>query len=115
MPFTVDIEAMTADPVRNPDKKVLVAMDLAKPPVKQIPHLEFPRVVYMHPKERYRKIEHRNALHELVDIEMVPAEHIARVVADKRELEQALKDGWQKEPFVFQADPDPNAGLYESK
>lgn len=82
-------------------------------PVIQIPHMEFPRVVYLHPKEPWRKIEHRNKLHEIVDVETVPAEHLTRSVADAKELAAAIKDGWLKDPYVTPPMPDPNANLYK--
>ena len=111
MPFTVDVEAMTD----RPGKPAIVSMDPAKPPVKQIPHMEYPRVVYLHPKEPYKIIIHRNTQHEIVEEERIPSEHLTRVVNDAKELAQALKDGWVKEPYISQPPPDPNAHLYDSK
>lgn len=108
MPFAVDDEAMTD----RPGKAAIVSMDPAKPPVKQIPHAEYPRVVYRHPKEPFKVIVHRNTQHEIVEEERVPSEHLSKVVNDAKELAVALKDGWVKEPYIPQAPPDPNANLY---
>lgn len=114
MPFAIDEEKMQTDIARmKPGSKPLVAMDPAKPPIKTIPHMEFPMVVYKHPKEPFKKIEHRNAHHEIVEVETLPAEHLTRIVNDKRELEAATKEGWVRKPFIAPANPDPNAGLYE--
>lgn len=103
---TVDEERMrsTDDP--------LLQMDSATPPTKAIPYMEYPRVVYKHPRQPYKKVEHFNVHHELVRVETLPAEHQTKVVSDKKELDAALKDGWVKEPFVPQPPPDPNADLY---
>ena len=108
MPFTVDVEAMTD----KPGKPSIVSMDPAKPPVKQIPHMAFPKVVYMHPKEPFRVVIHRNTQHEIVHEEHIPSENLTRAVSDEKELAKALKEGWVKEPYVTPAEPDPNAHLY---
>ena len=112
MPFTVDEVQL------NDKKRYDVSAAPNSPsglPMKQIPHLEFPRVVYRHPTEPYKIIIHRNAQHEIVQEERVPAEHLTRSIADAKELAQALKDGWVKEPYVIPAMPDPNANLYDPK
>lgn len=111
MPFAVDEEKIS----QKPGHQTLTALDPAKPPVKEIPHLEFPRVIYKHPKEPFRTIVHRNAQHEVVDQERVPSENLARVVKDAAELEAALKEGWVKEPYVPKAAPNPDEALYESR
>lgn len=77
--------------------------------------MEFPRVVYKWPKEPFRKVIHRNAQHEIVEEEIIPADHLTRVVADKKELESAQKEGWVIKPYIAPPLPDPNAHLYESK
>lgn len=83
--------------------------------LKQIPHQEFPRVVYKHPTEPFRKIEHRNTHHEVVDVEVVPSEHLTKTVNDEKELKRAIADGWQLKPYIAPPVPDPNAHLYEAK
>ena len=115
MPYTVDEEKMNPAPPRpgEPAKKLL-SLDPAHPPVKPIPHMEFPRVVYTWPKEPFKLIEHRNANHELVQTERVPAEHLTRLVNDEKELKKAMAEGWVKEPYVAPPPPDPNANLYEA-
>lgn len=112
MPYTIDEEKFRKQ----------TSFDVSQPhntatgiPVKQIPYLEFPRVVYKHPKEPFRTIEHRNAQHEIVQTEMVLAEHLTMLVNDQKELDRALKQGWVKEPYIPQAVVDPNAGLYDGK
>jgi hypothetical protein len=112
-PFAIDEDRLTTDPAKiKPGVQPLASLDPAKPPVKSIAHLEFPRCVYKHPNEPFRKIEHRNAHHELVNVETVPSEHLSKVVNDKKELDAALKEGWVKEPYIPEAPPDPNAALY---
>ena len=112
MPFAIDEEAMRKRSTLDVSQRDGTPTGI---PVKQIPHAEFPRVVYKHPKEPFRKIEHRNANHELVNTETVPSEHLTRTVQDETELKRALKDGWVLKPYIPQAPPDPNAHLYSSE
>lgn len=109
MPQTVDHEKM----------KKQMTFDVSAPtgsptgiPVMQIPHMEFPRVVYKHPVEPFRTIVHRNNKFEVVAEEVIPAEHISLVVTDKDALEKAQKDGYELKPYIPQAVPDPDAHLY---
>jgi hypothetical protein len=93
----------------------LVVLDPAKPPLKSIPHAEYPRVVYKHPREPFRAVEHRNTRHEVVDEEIVPNEHLAKAVADEKELRAALAEGWVKEPYIPKPVPDTTAHIYDEK
>lgn len=84
-------------------------------PVKQIPHLEFPRVVYMHPNEPTQEIEHRNDKFELVGTEVVPTEHLTKIVNNETELKAALEEGWVKEPYIPKPVQTKTASLYGPK
>lgn len=84
-------------------------------PVKQIPHLEFPRVLYMHPNEPFQEIEHKNDKHEIVSTEVVPTEHLTKTVNNETELKAALAEGWVKEPYIPKPVPAKTAGLYGPK
>lgn len=84
-------------------------------PVKQIPHLEFPRVIYMHPNEPYQEIEHRNDKFEVVSTDTVPTEHLTKIVNNEAELQTALDEGWVKEPYVPKPVTAKTAGLYGPK
>lgn len=110
MPFAVD-----DDKLQGKEEGKLLTLDPAKPPVKAIPHQEYPRCVYKHPNEKFVTIEHRNTRHEVVEEEIVPAEHITKIVNDKAELDKALADGWVLEAYVPEAPPDRNAGLYDGR
>jgi hypothetical protein len=110
MPFTIDTEALKD----VPGKPAIVSMDPMKPPVKPIPHMDYPRVVYKHPKEPFKVVIHRNALHEVVQEERVPSEHLSRVVASKEEFDRALQEGWVADPYIPKAAPDPNKHLYDA-
>jgi hypothetical protein len=115
MPFKVDEERMkTTLPVMRNGVEVqpLLQMDPLKPPVISIPHMEYPRVVYMHPNEPFRTVEHKNANFEVVGTEIVQTEHLSKKVENEDELKAALKEGWVKEPYIPKAPPDPNANLY---
>ena len=111
MPFTIDEERMrkqaSFDVSAAPNSPTGI-------PIKQIPHQEFPRVIYKHPTQPFRKIEHRNTQHEVVDVETVPAEHLTKVVNDEKELKRAIAEGWVLKSYIPQAAPDPNAELYET-
>lgn len=102
MPFTVDIEKMS----KQPSFDVTAAPNTPTGiPMKQIPILEFPRVVYKWPKQEFRTILHRNNKHEVVHEEVVPTEHLTKVVNDKKELAAALKEGWVEQPYIAKPVP----------
>jgi hypothetical protein len=81
-------------------------------PVKEIPHLEFPRVVYLHPNRPFRELEHRDTNHRLVDTELVPTEHVTKIVNTEAELKAALADGWQTKAYIPSAPEKTDADLY---
>ncbi len=111
MPQTIDIDKMQGNAELGIQR--ILRLNPAEPPVKTIPFLDFPRVVYKHPLTDFRKIEHRNTHHEVVDIETVQTEHLTKTVANDKELEIALADGWVKEPYVPKPLPDPMAKIYD--
>jgi hypothetical protein len=97
-------------------------LDMSKPqgtphglPVKQIAHLEYPRAVYKHPLEPFQRIEHRNAQREVVQVEVVPTEHLVHVCQDETEFDTRLKQGWVTKPYIPKAPEDPATDLYRSK
>jgi hypothetical protein len=99
--------------------RTMEKMDLSKPPglpggipVKVIPHSDYPRIVYKHPNQPFRKVEHRNLQHEVVEVETVPTEHLTLQVENQEAFEKALADGWVKEPYIPKAPPNPVAELY---
>lgn len=129
-PLAIDESKMQNQPSgQSGQPQQILSLDPAKPPTKSIPHYHFPLVVYKHPVEKFVTIVHRNAKHEVVHEEIVPAEHLTQVVSCREhesgglkacencqsELKKALKDGWVEEPFVPEAPPDPRARLYEQK
>lgn len=79
MPYALDQEALD-----SPNMKVL---DINKPPTKQIPHQPFPKMVYLHPKDKTK-------------------EHRGRVVQNQVELEAAQKQGWRIDAHVPEPLPD---------
>lgn len=135
-PFAIDNEKMSPT-----SQTRVLSLDPAKPPTKPIPHMEFPRVVYKHPNEPFLVVEHRNTKHELVEEEIVPAEHLSKLVMCREheiELEQAAKqvparevliiacrkceaalkealaESWVLKPYMPEAVPDKRAALYET-
>jgi hypothetical protein len=113
MPWSVDEEAIR--PPKPGEEPRIFQLDLHHPPMREIPHQEFPRVVYKYPNRPFTTIVHRNAKHEVVDEEQVPTEHLSRAVKDQAELEQALKEGWLLKPYIPPAPPKPEVDLYDLK
>lgn len=69
MPYTIDEEKMAAKGKGNQ------SYDLTKPPVKNIPHLDFPKMMYLWPKDK--------ALHPVSDqVTAVDDEGVKRKVTD---------------------------------
>jgi hypothetical protein len=73
MPYEIDQEA-----VDSPNLKIL---DINKPPVKSVAYQSFPKMVYLHPKDKSK-------------------EHRGKVVQDADELEAALAQGYKLKPHV---------------
>jgi hypothetical protein len=111
MPFAVDEDRMQGKNAESP----MIALDPSKPPTRNIPHAEFPRVLYKHPVELFSTILHRNVRHEVVQEEIVPNEHLTMVVDTQAEMDKALASGWVKNPFIPKPLPDPKAGIYDAK
>jgi hypothetical protein len=73
MPYEIDQEALD-----SPNLKIL---DINKPPVKSVAYQPFPKMVYLHPKDKSK-------------------EHRGKVVQDADELEAALAQGYKLKPHV---------------
>jgi hypothetical protein len=86
MPYALDEEALN-----SPDMSVL---DIGKPPTKQIPTIEFPKMVYLHPKDKLR-------------------EHRTKIVQDRDEQEASAKLGWRTDPHIPQVAPDAELEEFE--
>ncbi len=97
MPFAIDEkrfrEQTTFDVSAAPNSPTGI-------PMKQIPHMDFPRCMYKHPLEPFRTIIHRNAQHEIVDQEVVANEHKVMLVKDEAEMKSAMAEGWKKEAYI---------------
>lgn len=95
-------------------------------PVREIPHFDFPVVVYLHPNTPTRTVVHRNDRHEVVHEEEIPLEHLAKVIccdahknggpkdcaACNQLLKGALAEGWQREPYIAKPAVNESAALY---
>ena len=94
MPFAIDQEKLD-----SPDMKML---DIANPPLKHIQHENYPKMLYLHPKDKSK-------------------DHLTRVVKNEAERDAAMAEGWRLTPHVatsasllvpagFEADvPEPEA------
>lgn len=73
MPRAIDTEAL-----ESPNMKVL---DINNPPTKNIPHQAYPKMVYLHPKDKTK-------------------EHKYKVVHTSEEHETAEKQGYKTKPHI---------------
>ena len=94
MPQAIDEEAL----------KDLKILDVAKPPMKEIPFSHLPTTVYDHKRSRPGKILVRvNQMNgEEIETHVAP-KIVSKIVNDQKELDAALKAGWQKKVPVFDA------------
>jgi hypothetical protein len=109
MPQTIDEEKFEKQETLDMSKPQGTAHGI---PVKQIPHMEYPKCVYRHPVEPYREVLHRNTSHEVVERELVATEHKVHVCQNAEEHKKKLSEGWVAEPYIPQAPPDPTEALY---
>jgi len=79
MPFEIDQEALD-----SPNMKIL---DINNPPVKSVSHQAFPKMVYLHPKDKTK-------------------EHRYKAVNTPEEFEAAEKQGWKTKPHIPEAAPE---------
>lgn len=86
MPYAVDQEALN-----SPDLKIL---DLAHPPMKAIPHDEYPKMLYLWPKDRTKESK-------------------TTIVQDAAEKEAALRKRWRLKPHIPEAPSDPTLEEFE--
>lgn len=101
MPHVIDEEKLN-DPSTT-------TLDIAHPPLKQVPHAEYPKMVYLHPKDKAK-------------------EHKHRIVESREEEEAAAKKGYRTKPHIpvvpdedeldageFETSSEPAAPRAESK
>ena len=83
--------AVNEEVLKDPQTKVL---DINKPPLAVIPHQEFPKMVYLHPKDKTKEARYK-------------------VVENKQEQDEAAKQGYQTKPHVPQPPPDKELEEFE--
>ncbi len=95
-------------------------------PVKQIPHYEFPKCIYLWPNAPTKTVIHRNDRHEVVHEEEIPLEALTKTISCEAHaaggpkecpdcnklLEAALAEGWVTKPYIPEAPAKPDADLY---
>lgn len=74
-------------------------------PHKDIPHMEFPRAVHLHPKKPFVKRLLPVDGHGNKEWQWVANQAQTKVVKDKDELELALKQGWKIKHYVVPPPP----------
>lgn len=75
MPFAIDQEKLD-----SPDTKML---DVGKPPLKPIPHAAYPKMLFLHPKDKAKQ-------------------HLTKIVQNDQERDAAISDGWRMTPHIPQ-------------
>lgn len=73
MPYEIDTDKL--------DDPSLQILDIGRPPVRQMPMQHFPKMVYLHPKDKTKV-------------------HLAQIVQNDDELDAATKQGWKLKPHV---------------
>lgn len=76
MPYALDQEALD-----SPNLKIL---DINKPPTKNIPFEAYPKMVFLHPKDKTK-------------------EQRTKIVATPEQLETAERQGWKLKPHIPEA------------
>ena len=71
--FVIDQEKLD-----SPDMKML---DIGNPPKKYVPHEEYPKMLYLHPKDKAK-------------------EHQTKVVNNAAERDAAMAQGWRQTPHI---------------
>lgn len=135
MPHTIHTEALKKQWFFNPSKPQEKVPDVLPEnwmgtgsqglPVREIPHYDFPVILYKHPKKQFQEVEHRNDRFELVHTERVPTEHLTKTVSCEahknggkecvdcqKAVEAALAKGWKKEPYIPAAPPKAEDDIY---
>jgi len=112
MPFEIDTEALN---------KLKVA-DISKPPVRQIPHMDFPRHVYLWPKDKtMHPIHDRIPLRDdkerivrgddgnpiMVTDFLNTSKKRVKIVNNEQEYKAAIEKGWRDTPHVQEVDDLP--------
>lgn len=73
MPHEID-----TDKLNDPSLQIL---DIGNPPRRQIPHQSYPKMVYLHPKDKSK-------------------DHLTKIVHNEAELDGAEKQGWKTKPHI---------------
>jgi hypothetical protein len=119
MPQEIDTDALKAMPeVRLPAAKLQAGNSLLGVPAgpsgrsepgtiphRDIPHQDFPRVVYLHPRKPYRRLMVPIDGHGNKEWQWIANEAKVRKVADQKELDQALKEGYKTKHYVVPPRP----------
>lgn len=62
----------------SPDMKML---DIGNPPKKYVPHEEYPKMLFLHPKDKAK-------------------EHLTKIVQNAAERDAAMAEGWRQNPHI---------------
>lgn len=95
MPFEIDYEQAFKDQ----------SMDLGKPPLKHLDHMEFPKVIYNHKRSFGARINlFRDEKNGQITETHIPESIMSKTVASKDELDAALAQGWSEKPPKFETE-----------
>lgn len=69
-------------------------------PMKQIPHMDFPKTIYQYPRHPWKARIVMTDGHGNKEWQWIAVEAKSKVVADAKELKKALEQGWNEKPFI---------------
>lgn len=104
-PAQIIAERVTEDGALVPAKVIAGRTIASTIPMRDIPHLEFPRVVYLHPKKPYKPMYLPVDGHGNKEWVWVANEAQTRKVANEEELKAAQKQGYQVKHYVIPEPP----------
>lgn len=73
----------------------LKVVDINNPPTKDVPRQEFPKALYLHPKDKTK-------------------EHLVKIVANAEEQKAAMAAGWKTTPHAPLIPTEEESGDYET-
>ncbi len=88
MAFVIDEEK-----INNADMRI---MDIGRPPIKQVAYQAYPKMLYLHPKDKTK-------------------EHLTKIVQNEAEKLAAVSQGWRTEPHIQQAAAVNFSGDFEAE
>jgi hypothetical protein len=104
-PPQIIAERVTEDGALVPGKVIQGRTVASTIPLRDIPHMEFPRVIYLHPKRPYKRMYLPVDGHGNKEWVWIANEPTSKKVANDEELKKALKQGFELKPYIIPEAP----------